>query len=266
MLVNPALMRRDHVHVALDDHRRSLLADGVAGQVVAVEEMAFGKDIGVASVEVFRLYVAQGSAAETDDLARAVPNGKNQPVKEVVADSAFVGARQAGGLDRVVLETEFAQMRQQRRTMCAGVTQPELLDRSNRPTREIARRRAPPRPPASPGAAAAGTSAPSASRPSIAVLPSAPLGIGRFALKLDPGLARKFAQRVRELQAITAHDVREQISAFAAAKTLEAAAVGKDEERGCFLAMEGTQPLPVTTGPLQPQVTADVLDRVQPRL
>ena len=98
------------------------------------------------------------------------------------------------------------------------------------------------------------------------VLAPAPLGIGGSALDLDAGFAGEFAQGVGKLDAVTTHDVRKQVAALAAAEALVAAAVGKDEEGRRFLAVEGAQALPVTAGALQPNVTADEFDRVQPGL
>ena len=129
VLVKPSFVRGDHVHVALDDDRGALLADGVAGQVVAVQKVALGEDLGVASVQVLRFDVAQGAAAEAHDRARPVPDGEDQAVEQVVADSAFVGAGQASGFDGVVLEVKPAQVGQEWRTVRAGVAQPELRDR-----------------------------------------------------------------------------------------------------------------------------------------
>jgi len=121
-------VRGDHVHVTFDDDRGALLADGVTGQVVAVEKVALGKDLGIAGVQVFRLDVAKGAAAEADNGAGAVPDGKDQAVEQVVADSALIGAGQAGGFNGVGLEGNARQVGEAGLAVRAGVAQSEVRD------------------------------------------------------------------------------------------------------------------------------------------
>ena len=91
------LVGHDRVHVALDDHRDVGLADGVFGEVEAVEVGALVEDRGLRGVEVFGLGVAEGAPAEADDLAVAAADREEQAAAEAVVVAAPLAlGRQAG--------------------------------------------------------------------------------------------------------------------------------------------------------------------------
>ncbi len=82
-------MQRDHVHIAFDDDHRWRAFSGVAGEVGArrrpgVKHPAFLKQRRVGRVQIFRLVVAQGTAAKGDDPTSAVADREHHPAAEII--------------------------------------------------------------------------------------------------------------------------------------------------------------------------------------
>ena len=85
--LEPRLAERDHVGVALHDHRALLLRDRRPGQVEPVEDVAFVEELALGRVHVLaaqRVVVPQLASLEPDDVAACVAEREHQPLREVV--------------------------------------------------------------------------------------------------------------------------------------------------------------------------------------
>ncbi len=103
-------MGADDVGVALDDDDEACLADGVAGEVEAVEEGAFLEDGGFWGVDVFGGVVGEGAAGEADAFAGGVADGEHEAVAEAVAGAAFGDDDEAGAFEFFGAEAERAEV------------------------------------------------------------------------------------------------------------------------------------------------------------
>ena len=84
------LGQRHHVHIAFDDQNAAGFFDGGAPFMQAVEVAAFVEQRGVGRVEVFGFGVVKYAAAEADNLAARVADGKHDAVAEAVVIFAFI--------------------------------------------------------------------------------------------------------------------------------------------------------------------------------
>ena len=97
---DPGLVQADDVEVPLDQHRRAGLADGLAGEVEAVEHAALLVEHRLRGVDVLRaLLVPHGAGAEADDRPVEGDDGEHEPAAEPVVPAAVAGDAQAGAVD-----------------------------------------------------------------------------------------------------------------------------------------------------------------------
>ncbi len=80
--------------------------------------------------------------------------------------------------------------------------------------------------------------------------------------ELDAGAAGQLLQSVAELDVLDPHIEGEGVAAFAAAEAMEIARLGKDDEGGRFLLVEGTETLVGAPGLLQLDVLGNDVDDV----
>ena len=165
--VEPGLVEREHVRVALDDERPLLLGDRGAGPVEAVDDRALAEHLALGRVHVLRgngIVVAEPPRAEAEHPAARVGQREDEPAGEVVVPAAV---DEAGG-DELVLRVALrrgpsAPARRRRARGRAGTRgRPPPPGRARRGTPAPARPRRPPRgsarrsaPPARAGRAAA---------------------------------------------------------------------------------------------------------------
>ncbi len=94
------LVGGDGIHVALDDDDLVAATGGILGEVETKEEGALVEDGGLLGVEVLRLSVAEGAAAEADGAALAGANGKEEAVVEAIAIAAALALHDDAGFHR----------------------------------------------------------------------------------------------------------------------------------------------------------------------
>src|SRR5215211_5924198 len=97
-------MEGDDVHVALDRHHRGAAEGGFAGEVEAVEAAALLEERRFRAVDVFRLAVAEGAAAEADRAAAPVADREDDAVEEVFGQmpaAPFLALLHQTGLDEL---------------------------------------------------------------------------------------------------------------------------------------------------------------------
>ena len=90
-IAQPLLRQCNDVHVAFYDHDFIQVAIGFAGLVEPVKLLAFMKYRCFRRVQVFRLVIAQHTAAKGNDAPAAVADREHHPVTEAVIASAGFG-------------------------------------------------------------------------------------------------------------------------------------------------------------------------------
>ncbi len=94
--MNAVLGEGDHIHVAFNHQQLVQLPDGLFGLEKPVNLAALVKHIRLRGVDVFRLVVAQGAAAECHGSAPAIANREHHPVAEQVPGFAVLVGNRAG--------------------------------------------------------------------------------------------------------------------------------------------------------------------------
>ena len=89
-VVEPGARQANHVHIAFDDHQTVNLPQRLAGFVEAVQLTAFVEQYGLRRVQVFRLVVANDTAAKADRAATAIADGKHDSAPEPIVVSPVV--------------------------------------------------------------------------------------------------------------------------------------------------------------------------------
>ena len=88
-LLDPGLVQRQHVGVALDHDRPAALGDRLFGQVDPVEHLALVEEVGLGRVDVLGALVgAHRPAAEAERAAAAVADREHDPLAEAVVLAA----------------------------------------------------------------------------------------------------------------------------------------------------------------------------------
>ena len=124
------LMRRQRIHIPLDDHHFLLLADGIRRAVDGVEQVALVEERGLRRIEVFRLLiVAQRPPAEAHHFALPVADREDEPATEAVvrAVAALALREQADGERVLQIVAPPAQVARQRLPFVRRVAELELL-------------------------------------------------------------------------------------------------------------------------------------------
>jgi hypothetical protein len=87
------LVERRKIRIAFDEDERPLIADGVLGEIQAVEKSAFRIEGGVGRIEVLGLDLGQGPASEGHYLAGQAENREDDPAPEPVVVFSALAAR-----------------------------------------------------------------------------------------------------------------------------------------------------------------------------
>ena len=236
------LVQGDDVHVALDHHQVAALADRLTRQIEAIEGAALGEDGRFRTVEIFRLAVAEGTAAKAHDPAAPVANGKHQPVEEKLAARHSVFALpQQPGFEQ--LRRRDLRAREFGRQGAAAVARPAEAECGNArlgdapgcqvAARGNALRRCQP----------VGEKYPGRLQHALQIEPR-PLGRHGAGLRprhVEPRLARQRLHCFEEGGAVGLHDEADGIAVRAASETMVAVLV--DVETGRLLAVKRAAPL-----------------------
>ena len=94
------LRQRDHIHVALHHQYPLQFAVGLARLVQPVELASLGEDRGFGRVQVLGLVVAEHPAAEGDNAAPLIPDGKHDAVPKPVIGTPGLVLHQHAGLEQ----------------------------------------------------------------------------------------------------------------------------------------------------------------------
>ncbi len=225
------LVRRDHVHVALDDDRAVGLADGVVGAVDAVDDATLVEHRRLRRVQVLRPVVgAEVAPAEAEHPAALVGDGEQQPAAEAVVAAAVALDDEARFDELARSEAALLEMRAQRVPLAGREAEPEVADRGvieAAPRDVLARvRRVVGLP--QPVLVEHGGGLVRGVEPLVALRL-----LWVAALQRDAGAIGEDAQRLGKLDVVALLHEREDVAAGAArAEAVPRPPVGRDDERG----------------------------------
>ena len=268
------LRERDHVHVALNHQRITLLTQAQARLEQAVQLFAFAEHRRLGRVQIFGLAFVEHASAKTNHFALHRADGKHDAVTEAVvalavflADAVFVGRDHQARLlqQRVVV---FGEGAGQRAPTVGGVTQ--AVNRGNFT------------------AEAACLQIVNRARRDFELLAVVVVGLrqgltqggltGFFGGGQRPffwravifghghsGLLRQVAHRIGKADTQVFHQEADRVAVHTATKAVVSLARGADHEAGRLFAVEWTQAFVVDAGFFQLDVTANNVNDVNAR-
>src|SRR6266404_5730737 len=262
-LAEAVLMGHEAVEVALDEDGPAPVADRSLGDVEGVEHLALDVERGLRGVEVLRLLARQRAPAEGHHAALHVADREEQAATEAVVEAGLVlaGQDEPGLHQDVVRDPLPAHDREQRVPALGRVAQAEALAHLGvHPTLlEIGARLLAAALPQRGGVELGRERHHAPQRFELAVhlgCPRARVGQGH------PGALGERAHRLREGDAVLAHQEAEGVAARAAAEAVVDVALRVDRERRGLLGVEGAEPLPVLARALELHHLADDLEDV----
>src|ERR1051326_9327001 len=80
-------MHNNRVYIPFDNYRLLCLFDGIPGHIHCIEDTVFLKQRRLWRIQIFWLTITKCTSAKTDHSTPRIPDGKDQPVPEVIINS-----------------------------------------------------------------------------------------------------------------------------------------------------------------------------------
>src|SRR5712691_3807936 len=259
------LVGHEAIHVPFDQQRTVLRLDRGAREVGGVEQVALGVERCLGRVEILGLLVAEGAAAEGDDVALEIADREEEAAAESIVDAraALTRDREARGDEHVF--RDLLGFHEARECVPALGRQPQaeaahhlgvdpalvqVLPRAlTRRLRELVHVEVP------------GQRHGAEELLAAAVAPVTAAVLGECHARLLGERAHGLGKR----ELVLAHQEAERVAAHATPEAVEDPLPGIDHEGRSLLHVEGTEAFPVLTGLLQIHKPADQVDDVDRR-